>query len=194
MRVLTTLLWVLVLLVAAAAGFVYSGVYDIGADAPHTPLVAKAIATLRERSIEHRADRVAVTVDLDDPARVREGAEHYAEMCTGCHLAPGMHDSELRAGLYPQPPDLAHAPPVPPRRAFWVIKHGIKLTAMPAWGATHDDAKIWAMVAFVRRLPGMSPADYRTLTAAAHEEGGDRHAQGEGTERTEPAAASSARR
>jgi len=87
-------------------------------------------------------------------------------MCTGCHLAPGMGDSEIRPGLYPQPPNLSQEP-VDPSEAFWVIKHGIKMSAMPAWGRTHDDATIWDMVAFVQQLPHLTPAQYRDIVARA---------------------------
>src|SRR3546814_6392165 len=47
---------------------------------------------------------------------------------------------------------------------FWIIKHGIKMTAMPAWGKTHDDRLIWDMVAFIRQLPSLSPAQYQAMT------------------------------
>jgi mono/diheme cytochrome c family protein len=49
------------------------------------------------------------------------------------------------------------------RRAFWVIKHGIKMSAMPAWGRTLSDAEIWDLVAFVRKMPEMSELTYRQL-------------------------------
>jgi mono/diheme cytochrome c family protein len=82
------------------------------------------------------------------------GAEHYDEMCVECHLAPGKEENELRAGLNPKPPKLA-APGDhrTPEHDFWIIKHGIKMTAMPAWGVTHDDRSIWAMTTFVQKLP-----------------------------------------
>src|SRR3546814_15521897 len=54
-----------------------------------------------------------------------------------------------------------------PAQQFWIIKHGIKMTAMPAWGKTHPDPLIWDMVAFVRKLPGMSPTEYKQLVASA---------------------------
>jgi mono/diheme cytochrome c family protein len=93
-------------------------------------------------------------------------------MCTGCHLAPGARDSEIRPGLYPQPPDLTRSPPPSPARAFWVIKHGIKMTAMPAWGTTHDDAAVWNIVAFLQKLPTLSPGQYQSLVG---ESAGDSH-------------------
>src|SRR3546814_1099025 len=56
-----------------------------------------------------------------------------AAMCTGCHLAPGMSETEMSRGLYPAPPDLTKTT-VEAAEAFWVIKHGIKASGMPAWG------------------------------------------------------------
>jgi mono/diheme cytochrome c family protein len=159
----------LVILVAIAVlgtcAFVYSGLYNIGADDHHTAAVHALLRTLRERSIEVRAKDIVVP-DLNDPQRILTGAGHYAAMCTGCHLAPGRRDSEIRPGLYPQPPNLSKSK-VDPRAAFWVIKHGIKMSAMPAWGSSHDDATIWNMVAFVQRLPTLTPAQYKDIVAKA---------------------------
>jgi len=148
------------------AGFVYSGWYDIGADSPHWASTYAVLQTLRQRSIAHHAAGLAVPADLDDPKVILKGAGQYAAMCTGCHLAPGMAESEIRPGLYPRPPVLWHMH-LDPREAFWVIKHGIKMSAMPAWGTSHDDATIWSMVAFLRELPTLTPAEYRAIVAKA---------------------------
>ncbi|WP_426664366.1 c-type cytochrome [Rhodanobacter aciditrophus] len=156
----------LAILAAGTGVFVYSGLYDIGADDHHTRPVFDLLQTLRERSIHRRAEDIKVP-DLNDPQLILKGAGQYAAMCTGCHLAPGMDDSELRVGMYPQPPDLAKVR-VDPKVAFWVIKHGIKMSAMPAWGmAGHDDPTIWSMVAFLEKLPGMTPAEYKAIVAKA---------------------------
>lgn len=155
----------LAVLVAGAGIYAWSGLYDIGADAPHWKPTYALLETLRDRSIHARAGNLAIP-DLDDPQRILVGAGQYAAMCTGCHLAPGMRDSEIRPGLYPQPPNLSRQQ-VDPRVAFWVIKHGIKMSAMPAWGGSHDDATIWSMVAFLRKLPGMTPAQYKAIVAKA---------------------------
>jgi len=172
--------------VAAGAGlaFVYSGAYNIGADDHHTRPVFWLMETLRNRSIEAHAADVPVVPNLDDPKMIAEGAEHYAAMCTGCHLAPGKADSEIRPGLYPQPPNLAEHGVHDPKEAFWVIKHGIKMSAMPAWGSSHDDATIWNMVAFIRKMPQMTPAEYQQLVGNAGSEGeghehGHSHGEGE---------------
>jgi mono/diheme cytochrome c family protein len=88
-------------------------------------------------------------------------------MCTGCHLGPGIEPSEMSKGLYPAAPQLARGDDLSPAEQFWVIKHGVKLTAMPAWGKTHNDELIWDMVAFIRQMPKMSPAQYKAAVASA---------------------------
>ncbi|MGA9422536.1 MAG: cytochrome c [Rhodanobacteraceae bacterium] len=158
------ILWIAIIIVGGAI-FIWSGVYNIGADVPHWPVTVQIINALRDHSIAQRDGGVTVP-NLDDPQLIAEGAGHYAEMCTGCHLAPGKSDSEMRQGLYPKPPPLAKIGIDNPAEAFWIIKHGIKMTAMPAWGVTHDDQKIWSMVAFVRKLPNMSETEYRQMTAS----------------------------
>ena len=160
-----SLMIVLGFLAAALVVFVYSGIYNIGADDHHSSLVFNVIKTLRDRSIEIRSAKLNMP-NLDDPDLVLEGAGHYTAMCKECHLAPGIKQSELRAGMYPQPPNLSQAR-VSPRTAFWVIKHGIKMSAMPGWGSSHDDAAIWSMVAFLRKLPDLSPEEYKAIVAKA---------------------------
>ena len=147
------------LLALGAALFVDSGVYNIGADDHHTKPVLAIIEELRERSITVRAAAVEVP-QLDDAQRIQAGAERYATLCSGCHLAPGVTKSALRAGLYPHPPNLAQEGVRDARRAFWTVKHGIKMSGMPAWGTTLDDAAIWELVAFVRKMPAMTAETY----------------------------------
>jgi mono/diheme cytochrome c family protein len=153
-------------LTAFAAGgalFIESGYYDIGADDHHTKPVLALIEQLRDRSIEVRSRTVDVRYVMD-PARIAAGAQRYAALCAGCHLAPGVTKSDIRPGLYPHPPNLAQEELQPAQRAFWVVKHGIKMSAMPAWGKTLDDAAIWDIVAFVRKMPAMTPETYQELS------------------------------
>jgi mono/diheme cytochrome c family protein len=149
----------------AAAIYIHAGWYNIGADHPHWRLTTSIIETVRERSIERGAAELKIP-DLTDQKLILKGAGQYAAMCTQCHLAPGKSDSEIRPGLYPRPPDLSKVR-VDPRIAFWVTKHGIKMTAMPAWGLGHDDATLWSIVAFVNKLPDLSPEAYREIVAKA---------------------------
>ena len=170
--ILCVLLLAILLLVAAGV-FVLSGAYNVGADAPHSKIVFTILDELRDRSIEHHLGGVRPPSDLGDPKRIAAGAVLYNEMCTGCHLGPGVERSELSQGLYPSAPELASGDNLSAAEQFWVIKHGVKLTAMPAWGKTHNDELIWDMVAFIRQLPKMNPQQYRAAVAnsqASHHE------------------------
>jgi mono/diheme cytochrome c family protein len=149
--------------VIGAGLFIESGFYNIGADDHHTKIVLAIIEQLRERSIGVRARAIEVPA-LDDPKRVVAGAQRYAALCVGCHSAPGVAKSDIRSGLYPHPPSLAQEEVRDSRRAFWTIKHGIKMSAMPAWGKSLDDVVIWDIVAFVRKMPEMTPETYQQLS------------------------------
>ncbi|HEY5071073.1 MAG TPA: cytochrome c [Caulobacteraceae bacterium] len=159
------------LILAGFAGiFIFAGVYNIGADAPHTTPVYMMLEELRDRSIAIRARGIIAPRDLRDPKRIAAGAGLYAEMCTGCHLAPGMAKSEMSQGLYPPAPELARGVDHTPTEEFWVIKHGVKLSAMPAWGRTHNDTLIWDMVAFLQTLHSLTPVQYQAIVKTAPED------------------------
>src|SRR5438477_8748005 len=150
-------------LAIGGAVFIGSGIYNIGADDHHTKIVLVIIEQLRERSIAVRA-RATDVPNLEDPTRIVAAARHYAALCVGCHLAPGVTKSDIRPGLYPHPPNLAQEDRRNAQRAFWTIKHGIKMSAMPAWGKSLDDAAIWDIVSFVLKMPAMTPEAYQQLS------------------------------
>lgn len=180
--VLKTLLILIVFVLLGGLVFIYSGVYNIAATSKDPALLRWALHTTMERSVERRADTVKLPTDsvLSDPATINTGFRHYNEMCILCHGAPGVKPGEAHAGLNPEPPALAkHAEEMSPGELFWVIKNGIKMTGMPAWGPTHSDADIWAMVAFIKTLPDMTPAHYKALQEAARQTpASDGHASG----------------
>jgi len=164
-RFLVPTLGVAATALAILGASVYFGAFNVAADVPHSGLTSRAIALVRDRSIAAGAADLTVP-NLADRNLISLGAEHYSEMCTGCHLAPGITTSELRQGLYPAPPDFTAGISLRPAEAFWVIKHGIKMSAMPAWGGTHDDRTIWAMVAFLQQLPTLDATAYAALSGA----------------------------
>lgn len=149
----------------AGAGVVYLGLYNVAADVPHWEITTRVLQTVRERSVERRAEAVEVP-DLRDQQLVLKGAGQYAAMCVNCHLAPGLPENQLSRGLYPSPPRLDQHE-LDPRKAFIVIKHGLKMTGMPAWGGDHGDEAVWSLVAFAMALPGMDAERYRELVRRA---------------------------
>jgi mono/diheme cytochrome c family protein len=162
----------LALLTCAAVVAIYAGLYNVAADVPHTQPVYWLLDTIRQRSVIARARDLVVPNDLDDANRISRGAGQYAEMCSGCHLAPGMKRTEVSRGLYPRAPELRHGSDLTPAEQFWIVKHGVKMTGMPAWGITHNDELLWDVVAFVRKLPELTAEQYEALVknAPKHEE------------------------
>lgn len=175
--------------VVAVLGVVtlFSGIIDVGADTPHSPAVYRLIEFARERAIDRSASDITPPTDLSDNERIRRGAGNYDAMCAGCHLSPGVDNSEIRQGLYPIPPNLARPEQIVRdgdrslSRQFWIIKHGIKASGMPAWSkGGMEDAAIWDLVALLQKMPTITPEQYRQLvdTSEGHSHGGldDHHA------------------
>ncbi len=142
--------------------FIYSGIYNVSQLAPHNSLVRWMINKTKDRSIDSRIDDIKLPA-LSDNTMIVAGFKHYNEMCVKCHGAPGEEMNEMTKGLTPEPPKLfEHGKKMEPNEAFWVIKNGIKYTAMPAFGPTHSDQDIWNIVAFLKnKLTNMSPEEYK---------------------------------
>ncbi|HYC69857.1 MAG TPA: cytochrome c [Opitutaceae bacterium] len=137
-------------LAAAAAIVVYSGSYDVSATSGHTRLVEKTFNELMVRSVRAHARDIdsPVSMDFRDPALLERATGRYEAMCRTCHGAPGRKADPWL--LYPPAPELGEA--LREKRwtdseVFWIIKNGIKDTAMGAFGgshpAAHSDEDIW---------------------------------------------------
>jgi len=181
-------------LILLLGGFVviYTGMYNVAATDPHWPVTHWVLETARIRSIKAHAADLRVPPGLDDPAKIPMGVEHFAAHCAVCHGAPGVPKGDIAYGLSLPPPDLAvTAKLYSGGEMFWIIKHGIKMTGMPAW-ADHSDEEIWATVAFLRKLPGMTPEEYarlviQSMQASGHPHGSD-HGQAPPAEAPSPGA------
>lgn len=171
MKILSTLVVAAAIVVLGVIGFAYSGFYDVSASASHNGIVHWLLSTTSDASIERHAGAVEVP-DLDDEARVLAGVNDFNSMCIGCHGAPGIDPEAMGQGLNPPAPDLAEsAADMTPAELFWVTKHGIRMTGMPAWGVTHDDSSIWPVVALLTKLPGLDESGYQDLLASAEGHG-----------------------
>lgn len=170
MKTVLTLVAFLAVLIVAALAFIYSGAYDVAATSSDTGLIHWALETTQERSVHRRGEEIEVPAQVTNPTpeMLRTGLIHYHEMCVTCHGAPGVSISEIGQGLNPYPPELSQeAGEEGAGEVYWVVKNGIKMTGMPAFGVTHDDEELWAIVAFVNRLPKLSPEEYQALVRDA---------------------------
>jgi mono/diheme cytochrome c family protein len=166
MKKLATALIVLVAIAAGALIAMYSGAYNVGTSNHDNALVNWALDTGMTRSVQYHARGLSAP-SLADAAMIAQGAREYRG-CTGCHGAPGRPPGAIAKGLWPEAPDLAKtADDWTPEELYWIIKNGLKFTSMPAWGPSRDEATLWALTAFVHKLPNLSAADYAAMTAQA---------------------------
>lgn len=165
MRFLLGVVAVLLVLVVGGLIWLYSGAYSVAAADSHHPAMAWLVEKAQLQSVRAHARAVEVPV-LGDPILIEEGARRFSEHCVMCHGAPGAEAQPWARTLWPQPPDLgrqtAHWSSAD---LFWIIRNGLALTAMPAWGRVFVDAEIWALVAFINQLSTMDAARYQALTA-----------------------------
>ena len=140
-----------------------SGVVPIKASAEHWPITAWFLEFGKRRSVSTHT-LGAKTPQIDDPALVLRGAGHFDIGCRPCHGSPDLTRPRIAHAMTPKPPYL---PPQiakwAPDELFYIVKHGIKFTGMPAWPAQHRDDEVWSMVAFLRRLPSLDSGAYRRL-------------------------------
>jgi mono/diheme cytochrome c family protein len=162
-----TLLVEFVMLVVIAVVMIQTGVYNVAATIPHHGFTEKILSTTMDRSVHKHAAAIEVSATYNSP-NLEEGFEHYHEMCVACHGAPGVEKSEAGEGLNPPAPDLSKSvTDLSPQEVFWILKNGIKMTGMPAFGPTHNDEKLWGITAFVKRLPEMTPERYHEMAESS---------------------------
>ncbi|MBI4931944.1 MAG: cytochrome c [Bacteroidetes bacterium] len=161
-KIILTVITTLVIIVAIFTAYMYSGMYDVSQLTPHNALTKWMIRTTLHNSINARLKDIQVS-PMNDTANFVDGFGHYNEMCVSCHGAPGIDPGEMAKGLYPKPPKFYKSDDMPdPDESFWIIKNGIKMTSMPAYGPTHNDKAIWAMTDFLlNKMNKMSPEEYQ---------------------------------
>jgi hypothetical protein len=167
MRVLAVIGALAIVVAIGAAVYFFGGFYSVAATEESAP-VAWALVHVRDASIDRHATEAPPPKSLDDTAVVRAGAHAFAERgCTNCHGAPGVKWAKFSEGMQPSPPDLKDVvDESKPQQLFWVIKNGIKMTAMPSFGAIGvPDQEIWSLVAFLKKLPTVSEEDFKAWSA-----------------------------
>ncbi len=152
---------------AAAVAALLSGFFDVAAAVPPGAVETRLARFALDRSVSRRAPKLSNPVGQDADA-LRTGGKHYKEMCVTCHGAPGVDSSEIGEGLNPAAPDLTlqRVQRRSDGELFWIVQNGIRMSGMPAFGATHKERQIWEIVAFLRHLPSLTPEEEKALAAA----------------------------
>ncbi len=163
MKILGGFILCLIILVIGGIIYIYSGNYDVSAENRDEGISRWILETTMDNSVEHHAKNIEIP-SLDDSTIILKGYVHYSKMC-GCHGAPG-HESNK--SFNPEPPELYKtAGDWEPNELFWIVKNGIKMSAMPSFASRSSDAEIWEMVAFLRVLPKVSAEQYKAMDTKA---------------------------
>jgi mono/diheme cytochrome c family protein len=169
---------VLAALIAAAGIVLWAGLYNVAATEPHWGVTRAVLKFARDRSIDYHSRGIDAPISAE-PNQIALGFDHFHTTCLLCHGAPGRSSEEFVAGLYPLPPYLPSGEVQKARTApqlFWIVKYGIKMSGMPAFGIQHEDRDLWDIVAFVQKVPDLTPEAYEGLIQKhAHGSGGHAH-------------------
>jgi len=167
MKILAAIGALAVVVAVVAVVFFCGGFYSVAGTSEEPAIVKWALIQVRTASISrHAKDTPPAT--FGDPANVQAGAQEFAEHgCTNCHGGPGVNWAKFSEGLHPDPPDLKDVVnDRTPAQLFWVIKNGINMTGMPSFAlAGAKDEDLWKIVAFLKKLPTVSEADFKAWTA-----------------------------
>ncbi len=146
------LLAVLVMAVAVVVFAAWLGLYNVAATQGHNALFGWFLHFVMRHSVQARAvDQTAPP--LDNPILIARG-QRYADLrCSPCHGAPGRAPDKAAHQLLPPPPLIeVLGAQFTPNQLHWIIKNGVKMSAMPPWSSQKRDDEIWALVAYLERL------------------------------------------
>ena len=150
----------LLLLIGIGLLVILTGGYNVAATDRHPALSEWALTTTMRNAVQEAADDIEAPAEFT-PAMITAGAGEYKAMCVQCHGGIGEGRAEWAETMRPKPPALAHAAREwSSEEIFWLVKHGVKMSGMPAFGPTHDDRTLWNIAAFVKAMPEMSEQEY----------------------------------
>jgi mono/diheme cytochrome c family protein len=152
--------------VGGTACIVFGGLYDVSATAQHTRFVYALMERAMLASVRLRARGIEAPAPSE--AALVRGAACYRSECLQCHGAPGVAPEAIGKSMQPHPGPLVDAARRwRERELYWITRHGIKMTGMPAWEMRLSEADLWAVTGFVARLPELSPEQFQSRLASA---------------------------
>jgi mono/diheme cytochrome c family protein len=169
MRIPKTVVWFLLALVIAAIAY---GVVFLrrGISARKDPSRAeiRVARALRHMAIP-KLDREEENPwkDVATPDVMKDARQHFADHCAQCHANDGSGNTEMGKNLYPRAPDmrLAATQNLSDGEIYYIIRNGVPLTGMPAWGEPRldQDDESWQLVLFIRHLSHLTPEEIQDM-------------------------------
>ena len=161
--VLVVVLLVVIVLAAAVAHLMMHGVSTRDEPTGTEVVIAR---TLRHFAVPAKLRSLKNPI-ATTPAALQEGREHFADHCAQCHGNDGRGQTEMGKNLYPKAPDmtLPETQKLSDGELFAIIRNGVRLTGMPAWGGERDDNDDWKLVLFIRHLPRMTKEEADAMRA-----------------------------
>ena len=141
-----------------------SGLLNLAASTPHPQGWASFLHYVFKRSTAHHSAGLTIPADFGTSAMIAKGGAYYGTACAHCHGGPGLGQNPVALSMTPRPQYLMHeVGTFTDRELFYIVKHGVKYSGMPAYPAQDRDDEMWAVVSFLRAMPKLTTAQYRKL-------------------------------
>ena len=141
------------------AGFLWLrlGFVDSRADAPGNALERAVAMPALDASVRRRASPLQNPVAPTDDNLVA-GMKIYQSHCASCHGDIHQPHGAFGDSLNPRAPQfLEDAPDMPEYQNFYIIQHGIRLSAMPASRLSLKEEEIWQVTTFLDHMDKLPP-------------------------------------
>lgn len=164
------ILLILFVAILIGAALAFRSMIRHGFSARDKPSAVEAVVAQRMRRWAIPENARKMTNSFADSAEaVEAGRMHFADHCASCHGNDGRGKTEIGQNLYPRAPDMwnKETQSLSDGELFYIIKYGIRLTGMPAWGqdTSEDDRASWHLVSFIRHLPWITPKELEEMEA-----------------------------
>src|SRR5215471_11128715 len=131
------------------------GVLPVQADVAPTALETTLLGAALHASVARHAPNERNPVSESEETLLA-GAKTYQAMCSRCHGASRESDNSYGRSFYPPAPQLPlKESSYTDKEMFWIVKHGIRNTAMPAWGNLLSNEDIWQVVTLIKNFDSL---------------------------------------
>lgn len=159
MRRKAVLIPILSLAVIALVGATLASSFDLSA-LPDPGRFETSVADGAKNFLVHREARRSSIKETSLAQGDLDNAQNiFGSECATCHGNDGRTPTDIGRGLYPRAPDLGsdEAQHWSDPEMFWIIRNGIRLTGMPAFGNQLTDQETWGLVHYLRTLRASTP-------------------------------------